>query len=111
VTARYFVVEALVGEDVVGGDLASLDDDEAVGELRVVEGEPQRPRVGLEAGERRLAAERLVRLLVVVVIEEWDSRNSSAPQSASTATAPDRPRSTWFCAVWLNLSILPWPSE
>jgi hypothetical protein len=70
VAARHFVGDPVVGDDVVGGDLAGLGDDEAVGELRVVGGEPERARIGLEAGERRSTAERLMWLLVIAVVEE-----------------------------------------
>ena len=52
VAARHLVVDALVREDVVGGDLARLGDDEAVGEFRVVGGEPERAGPRLATSQR-----------------------------------------------------------
>ena len=70
VAARYLVVGARVRDDVGGGDLAGLGDDEAVGELGVGGGEPERAGVGLEAIAGRLTAQSLVRVPVVLVVEE-----------------------------------------
>ena len=69
-TAGDLVIGAGERHDVVRGDFAGLGDDEAPRALGVAGGELERAGVGLEASARGLSVERLVRLLVVAVVEE-----------------------------------------
>jgi len=80
-------------------------------EIRGAVGEAERARVGLEASERRLPVERLVRLLVVAVIEVMaEAQLERAAVVVDVGGAGGRPRRIWLPAVWLNFSILPCPS-
>jgi len=110
VTARDLVVDAGVRDDVVAGDLAGLGDDEAVSELGVGGGEPEPAGVGLEAVERCLAAEGLVWLPVVLVVEVvGQPQLERATIVVDVCSADDSAQDLGLRGL-IEFSILPWPS-